>query len=89
MIKQKSHIIWLVNVVAFLLLAVLSLTGLINWLILPKGYEAKGSILISMRHLFREIHEWTAVLFIVVIFIHLVLHWPYVKLNLKKYKIVK
>ncbi len=79
----------MVNVIAFLLLAVLSLTGLINWLILPKGYEAKGSILISLRRLFCEIHEWTAVLFIVAIFIHLVLHWPYIKLNLKKYKIFK
>ena len=89
MTGRKTFKLWLINVVSFILVMILSMTGLINWLLLPKGYEARGSFLISLRHFFREIHEWTALAFMVTIAIHIVLHWSYVKANLKKYNIIK
>jgi hypothetical protein len=46
-------------------------------------------MLISLRHFFREVHEWTALLFIIIVFVHLILHWAYIKTNLKKYGIMK
>jgi hypothetical protein len=46
-------------------------------------------MLMSLRHFFREVHEWTALLFIIVICVHLILHWGYIKTNLKKYGIMK
>ncbi len=88
MTNRRTLRLWIVNVVSFILLMMLSITGLVNWLLLPKGYEARGSFLITLRHLFIEIHEWTAVVFLVTIFIHIVLHWSYVKTNLKKYNII-
>ncbi len=87
-IRKTSHL-WLINMVSFVLFVVLSLTGLINWLVLPKGYEAKGSFLITLRHFFVEVHEWTALAFMVTIAIHIFLHWGYVKTSLKKYNILK
>lgn len=87
-IRKTTHL-WLINMVSFVLFVVLSLTGLINWLVLPKGYEAKGSFLITLRHFFVEIHEWTALAFMVTIAIHIFLHWGYVKTNLKKSDILK
>ena len=89
MTSRKTLKLWLINVVSFILVMILSMTGLINWLLLPKGYEARGSFLISLRHFFREIHEWTALAFMVTIAIHIILHWSYVKANLKKYNIIR
>lgn len=87
-IRKTTHL-WLINMVSFVLFVVLSLTGLINWLVLPKGYEAKGSFLITLRHFLVEIHEWAALAFMVTIAIHIFLHWGYVKTNLKKSDILK
>jgi cytochrome b subunit of formate dehydrogenase len=84
MTNRKTSDLWLINVVSFVLFVVLSVTGLINWLLLPKGYAARGSFLITLRHLLVEIHEWVAVGFMVAIAIHILLHWGYVKANLKK-----
>jgi hypothetical protein len=89
MANKRGLKLWLVNVVSFILLTLLSVTGLINWLILPKGYGATRGLLRGLRHILIEIHEWTALLFIVTTIIHIILHWTYVKNNLKKYNILK
>ncbi len=81
---NKATKLWFVNIISFVLFAILALTGLINWLIIPRGYRGEGGFLMSLRHFLREIHEWTALLFIVVVVIHLLLHWPYIKSNLSK-----
>jgi len=81
--------LWVVNVISFLLFIVLCITGLLNWLVLPKGYEARGSFLVSLRHFFIAFHEWAALIFMIVVAVHIVLHWPYIKSNLKKYGIIK
>ena len=81
--------LWVVNVISFLLFIVLCITGLLNWLVLPKGYEARGSFLVSLRHFFIAFHEWAALIFMIVVAVHIVLHWPYIKSNLKKYGFMK
>ena len=85
----KYSKLWIVNVISFILFVILSSTGLINWLVLPKGYEARGNFLVSLKHFFITLHEWAGLIFIVLIAIHIVLHWPYLKSNLKKYGIIK
>lgn len=82
---KKPTTIWIVNVVSFLLFTVLSLTGLINWLILPHGRRTGSEFLITLRHFIRDVHEWMGLFFIVFIIIHLFLHWGYIKNSLKKY----
>ena len=89
MSNGKSSKLWKVNVISFILFIILCSTGLLNWLILPRGYEARGSFLVSLRHFFIAIHEWTALIFIIVVAIHIILHWPYLKSNLKKYGMMK
>lgn len=88
MSNRKSSKLWGVNVISFILLVILAFTGLLNWLVLPRGYEGRGSILVSFRHFFIAVHEWAALIFIMAIVVHIVLHWPYIKLNLKKYGIM-
>jgi len=87
--SKKAFKLWTVNVLSFILFILLSGTGLLNWLVLPRGYEARGSGWVSVRHFLVSIHEWTALIFMIVIVIHMILHWTYVKSNLKKHGIMK
>lgn len=89
MFNGRSSKLWIVNVTSFILFIILCSTGLLNWLVLPRGYQARGSYLVSLRHFFIAIHEWVALIFMVVVAIHIILHWPYIKSNLKKYGIMK
>ena len=81
--------LWMVNVISFILFFILCGTGLLNWLVLPRGYEARGSFLVSLRHFLIAFHEWTALIFMIAIAVHIVLHWTYIKTNLLKYNIMK
>jgi len=85
----KSLKLWVVNIISFILFLILCSTGFINWIVLPRGYEARGNFLVSLRHFFIAIHEWAGLIFMVVVVIHIVLHWPYIKSNFKKYGIMK
>ena len=89
MSNGRSSKLWIVNVISFILFIILGSTGLLNWLVLPRGYEARGSFLVSLRHFFIAFHEWAALIFMIVVAVHIVLHWPYIKSNLKKYGFMK
>jgi len=89
MSNRRSSKLWIVNVISFILFIILCSTGLLNWLVLPRGYEARGSFLVSLRHFFIAFHEWAALVFMIVVAVHIALHWPYIKSNLKKYGIMK
>jgi len=81
--------LWIVNVISFILFFILCGTGFLNWLVLPRGYEARGSFLVSLRHFLIALHEWTALIFMILIAVHIVLHWTYIKTNFLKYGIMK
>jgi membrane protein implicated in regulation of membrane protease activity len=85
MSSDKAQKLWTVNVIAFILLAVLFLTGMVNWLLLPRGYQAAGALL-SLRHFLHDIHAWAAILFTISMLVHWSLHWSYIQNNLKRYK---
>jgi hypothetical protein len=89
MSNGKYSKLWIVNVLSFILFVILCSTGLINWLVLPRGYEARGNFLVSLRHLFVNVHEWAGLIFMGMVVIHIVLHWPYIKSNLKKYGVIQ
>jgi hypothetical protein len=81
---KKTSKLWTVNIVSFVLFIILSVTGLIKWLVLPKGYELRGSFLISIRHFLIEVHQWAGLVFILVVAMHVILHWGYIKAQLLK-----
>lgn len=81
---------WGVNVVTFVFLVILAVTGLINWLLLPRGgYHGGENALVAVRHFLLEVHQWTALLFIISIVVHWVLHWNYIKANLRRHGLFK
>jgi hypothetical protein len=89
MSMNRAEKLWFVNIISFVLLSMLTLTGLINWLILPRGGGAEGGFTVLLRHFLRQVHEWTALMFIIIILIHLALHWTHIKSNLQQYGIFK
>ena len=84
MSSPKSSLLWIVNVVLFVLVCILACTGFINWFVLPGGGGWRASQWFLLRHFFKEVHEISALLFLVAIAIHVALHWPYVRANLKR-----
>ncbi len=44
---MKSSTLWAVNVISFTLFVVLAGTGLLDWLVLPRGYNARSGLLWS------------------------------------------
>ena len=82
----KLSRLWIVNVISLFLFSLLSVTGLINWLLLPRGYGSSTGFLVSLRHFLVTVHEWTALLFMVVIGVHILLHLGYVKKSLDRYR---
>ncbi len=89
MANGEALTLWTVNVIFSVFFVILCGTGLINWLVLPRGYQVRGNFLISLRHFFITLHESVGVIFIVLIIIHIVMHWAYIKSNLKKYGLMK
>jgi hypothetical protein len=89
MAASRAVTLWYVNVASFLIFVLLAVTGTINWLVLPRGYESGSGTLRALRHVLCEVHAWAAVLFAVVVMVHLVLHWGYVRANLKQYGLLK
>ena len=89
MSNGRSSKLWVVNVMSFILFILLSGTGLLNWLVLPRGYEARGSFWVSLRHFFTGIHQWAALIFMIMVAVHMALHWPYIKSNLKKHETIR
>jgi Domain of unknown function (DUF4405) len=83
---EKVSKLWIVNVISFLLFSLMGVTGLINWLLLPRGYGQSAGFLASLRHSLVSVHEWTALVFMIVIGIHVSLHWGYVKKMLDSFK---
>jgi hypothetical protein len=86
--NNKANQLWVVNLISFLLFSLLGVTGLINWLLLPRGPRS-GGFLFGLRHFLMNVHEWAALGFMIVVVIHLFLHWGYIKINLKRYGLMK
>ena len=84
MAGNKAATLWAINVLSSVLFIILALTGLVNWLVLPQGGHGAAGFLIGFRHFLRNIHEWTGLLFIAVVGVHVALHWAYVSANLKR-----
>ena len=85
-IGKKVSRIWIVNVVSFFLFSLLGVTGLLNWLIVPWGRVQGAGFSVSLRHFLVTIHEWTALLFMITIGVHVSLHWSYIKNMLESSK---
>lgn len=81
--KQTQNV--LIDAMLFLCLLVLLFTGVIMYILLPPGSGEKAFISLS-RHDWGDIHFWTAVIFIAILTIHLLLHYAWIVHNYNPFK---
>jgi hypothetical protein len=76
------------NYILALVMALLALfqavSGFVLWLVLPRGdgYQGGRSIaggtFLWSRNSWMNIHDWTAVALVVIVVIHIILHWGWI-----------
>jgi uncharacterized membrane protein YhaH (DUF805 family) len=91
--KAKSNY-WL-GWVLFLVGLGLAVSGFVRWLVLPSGrgggrgyYDGGGlpveQVFIFDRHTWGDIHEWLAVVFLILVLVHIALHWSWIVVMTKR-----
>ncbi len=80
--RSKGLRLWLLNLVLFTCFVLLSLTGLIPWVFLPRGH---GGELGALRHTLIDLHTWIALVLIALVILHLVWHWSYITASAKRW----
>jgi hypothetical protein len=88
---KKGEINYILFIILFLLGLIQAVSGLLLWLVIPeggyqggRGIEASGSTFIWDRHTWINLHDWTAVALLVMVIIHLILHWKWIAHMTKK-----
>ncbi len=61
----------------------LAVSGFVRWFVLPGqgrggGGRAEEAVFVFARHTWTDIHQWLAVIFSVLVVVHIILHWSWV-----------
>lgn len=78
---QKWKINYIVDMLLFLCAIGLTVSGFITWKVLPSGRLGRGgaeATLIFSRHEWVDFHGWLAVTAIILLIIHIALHWSWI-----------
>jgi cytochrome b561 len=86
---------WVQNYLLFIILFLLALcqavTGLLLWLAIPGGgyrggrsIESADTTFLWSRNTWISLHDWTAVALLVIVIIHIILHWKWILYTTKK-----
>lgn len=78
---QKPTLNFVVDTIAFFLFLCLLSTGFLIFLVIPpaSGYTVWG----MGRHGWGEIHFWIAITFLLIMAVHVILHWKWIKAKVK------
>ena len=89
---------WATNYILFVIMLLLGLaqatSGSVLWFVLPSGQHGylggrnaeltDSSFLSWPRHNWIDLHDWTAVALLVMLIIHLILHWKWIIYTTRK-----
>ncbi len=88
---------WVQNYILFIIMFLLALfqavSGFLMWLVIPgggggyqggRGAELTGADFLWPRHTWIDLHDWTAVALVVMVIVHLILHWKWIIYTTKK-----
>ena len=85
--KKTQH--YILFVILFFLGLFQTVSGFIMWLALPHGGGGRGGSTATFWALSRDtwidLHDWVAVSLLVMIIIHLILHWKWIVYMTKSY----
>ena len=82
---KKSTRNYFIDLVMFLLGLLQAVSGFVLWLVLPRGGGYRGgsgltteATFLWTRDTWMDIHRWIAVALLVVVVLHLILHWRWI-----------
>lgn len=76
---KKANLLFFTDTAALILFVILAATGTLIYLILPPGTGHGSQIWGLERHAWGTLHFWVAVAFIILMTVHLFLHWGWIK----------
>ena len=76
---NKNNLKFLVDVFMFFNFIIIAISGFILWLVIPRGSGKLGASFILLRETWIFLHNWVSVLLIILIIIHLLLNWVWIK----------
>ena len=89
---RKATRNYIVFITMFLLALFQAVSGFVMWLVLPSGWGYQGGrgsvvpeVFIWERHTWINLHDWVAMALLVLLVIHLGLHWKWILYHTKKY----
>jgi fucose 4-O-acetylase-like acetyltransferase len=84
---RKPEVNLVIDIFAFVSFLTLVSTGILMYLVLPPG-SGKLAVWGMTRHTWGDVHFWVAVLFLILITLHLIFHWKWIRCMFKE-KIIK
>ena len=77
---EKVRLKYLIDALMLLSFLIIAMSGFILWIIFPSGSGAgRAPPFIFDRFQWIFIHDWLSVLLVILIFIHLILNWNWIK----------
>ena len=70
---------FIVDLLMFVDFLVIAISGFVLWFVLPRGSGRLGESFIFLRENWLTIHNWSAVLLIFFLILHLILNWSWIK----------
>jgi hypothetical protein len=88
---KKGYINYLLFILMILLGLIQAISGFLLWRVIPGGgYQGGRGTFVSDnsflgdRNAWISIHDWTAVALVVIVMIHIILHWNWILSTTKK-----
>lgn len=77
---NKSKLNYFVDLLMAIAFIITSISGLVLFFFLPEGRGRAGDtyFLGLVRHDWRLIHDWSGIAMVVLVLLHLVLHWQWI-----------
>ncbi len=80
----------LIDILMFLDLLVVAVSGFVIWFVYPtnSGSGRAGALFLLTRFQWLGIHNWVAVVFVILLLVHLFLNFPWIKSRFRKKEVV-
>jgi cytochrome b subunit of formate dehydrogenase len=78
---KRSEVLFILAVFLFLLSLLEAVSGFVFWLALPHGGGNRGADQVFWnltRTSWVDIHDWAAVALLVILIVHIILHWKWI-----------
>jgi len=76
---NKNKIKFVTDIIIFINFLLITISGFILWFVLPRGSGKIGNSFIFLREIWLSMHNLGSVLLVILIIIHLILNWTWIK----------